>query len=37
MEMTESPRTTAVRDIKTLLKLGCIEKIEAQAGRKYCL
>ncbi len=33
MEMTESPKTTAVRDIKTLLKLGCIEKIETQAGR----
>ena len=31
--MIKTPKTTAVRDIKNLLKLGCIENIKALEGR----
>ncbi len=33
MEMTKTPKTTAVRDIKSLIKQGCIENIKALEGR----
>jgi Fic family protein len=33
MEMTQVPKTTAVRDIRKLLALGCIERIETEEGR----
>jgi Fic family protein len=33
MEMTKTPKSTAIRDIKSLLKLGCIEKIQELEGR----
>jgi len=33
MEMTKTPKTTAVRDIKNLVKLGCIDNIKALEGR----
>ena len=33
MEMTQTPKTTAIRDIKSLVKLGCIENIKALEGR----
>jgi len=33
MEMTQAPKTTAVRDIRKLLALGCIERIETEEGR----
>jgi predicted transcriptional regulator len=33
MEMTKTPKTTVIRDIKSLVKLGCIEKIQELEGR----
>jgi Fic family protein len=33
MEMTKTPKTTAIRDIRNLVKLGCIENIKALEGR----
>jgi len=33
MEMTQAPKTTAIRDMKNLVALKCIEKIKKQEGR----
>jgi predicted transcriptional regulator len=33
MEMTKTPKTTAIRDMKSLVSLGCIENIKALEGR----
>jgi len=33
MKMIKAPKTTAIRDIKNLLKLGCIENIQGLKGR----